>query len=336
MKIFIQSPDVSEYIDPPVAHILRMLPDRVHDRNDADVILVPITAFNHFQFDREGMARINKLWALVCYTEYGWDFDFHATHIWGKNTEEFGFFDRENGKEWKAFDDFVATHPPAIQFKRELLERDVSPTLQPIDYLCHRPIQEPVSKESFDNRTFEVMYFWGRSHEARAALHAKMFNCTGMFSYELVTQFDHADAWVSRSSNSKRENAWLSVHTPWYAREDMDKVLRIQTSAKLSIAMPGAGVKTFRDCEASTTSVMVLPETLVARAFPWNEENSVVAYGWPFSYGHSAMNFIHKCRRAANNPNLYDIYLAGLENCRRYLPGYYFDNHIKPKLEAVL
>lgn len=328
MKLFIQSPDARGTIDPPVHKILRQIPGIVESAHEADIVLVPITRLPDFKFNPE-IHRMHKPWVLVDFVELGWEWDQRQSHFWGQNSDDFKCFD-SNRKEWGEFDCFVGTCPPDLVLMRELLKKDVSERVQPIDYLCYGFIPPPQRKEQFDARPIQILNYWGRSSEHRMDLHGKFFQRarTALWGgYEVVTQFDHIRPALQ---NLKGAKLIASIHTPWYARTLMELIFSYQELAKVSVAMPGDGVKTFRDAEASINAVMAKPADNLARAYPWDDSNSLVL---PFAgVGDPASKIWEESHLLA----LYDIYVAGIQNACRYTPDHYVKNHILPKLEAIL
>jgi len=324
MKLFIQSPDARGTIDPPVHKILRQIPGVVESAHEADIVLVPITRLPDFKFN-PALHRMHKPWVLVDFVELGWEWDQQRGHFWGQNTDSFKCFDA-NREEWNKFDVFVGTCPPALMLIRELLKEDVIERVQPIDYLCYGFIPPPQSKEQFDARPIDVFYFWGRSSKHRMELHADFFWSAQEYGYEVVTQFDQLRPALKHMPGA---NLVASVHTPWYARTPIENVIEFQGLAKVSVAMPGDGVKTFRDAEASMNALMAKPADNLARAYPWTRANSLV-----MSPVESATVPDLMCE--LQRSDLYDIYVAGIQNACRYTPGHYIKNHIMPKLEAIL
>ncbi len=325
MKLFIQSPDAHGTIDPPVHKILRQIPGIVESAHEADIVLVPITRLPDFKFNPD-LHRMHKPWVLVDFVELGWEWNQQTGHFWGQNTDEFECFDA-NREEWNKFDVFVRTCPPSLMLIRELLKKDVQEKIQPIDYLCYGFIPPPQRKEQFDARPLDVFYFWGRSSEFRMFMHGDFFSYARAGKYEVVTQFDHIRPALQ---NLKASRLVVSIHTPWYARTPMEHVIGYQELAKVSLAMPGDGVKTFRDAEASMTAIMAKPHDNIARAYPWTPGNSIVLS--PVE----CMSASELVRCMMNIGDLYDIYVAGIRNACNYTPGHYIKNHIMPKLEAIL
>ncbi len=117
-----------------------------------------------------------KDYVLCCMCEYGWNYTIKDSHIWGKNTDKNGYGDgRYRGTEWDKFDNWVKKNPFKIMFKRELLKKDVTDKIKPIEYTTTANMYHVQSKEEFDNRPVSVNQFWGRSNEVRIRIHGEIW-----------------------------------------------------------------------------------------------------------------------------------------------------------------
>src|SRR5688572_11510908 len=76
-----------------------------------------------------------KDFILCCFAEYGWNFPIVDSHIWGENKIEHRYI----GAEWEKFDNWIKSNPPRLIFKRELLKKDVTDKILPIEYPCLIP-----------------------------------------------------------------------------------------------------------------------------------------------------------------------------------------------------
>jgi hypothetical protein len=327
MKIAIISPDENGTIDGVVHNILQFLPNKVEYINDADVVIVPITRLDNFKFAKN-LHRINKPWVLVDFCEYGWDWKQDFTHYFGFNTQQFGHFKEKYNDEWETFDNWVQKCPPIAEFKRELVQASDHPwPTYPIEYPClFTGESKPQSKEEYLNRPIEVMYFWGRSHEERVSLHAKMFNHSRN-GIELVSRFEHIEPNFNDVPPGKRR-VWCSILQPHYDRIDIGKVMRYNGMAKLSISYPGAGVKCFRHSEVTHNSLMVLPHDNLQWSYPWIDGENCVRVNF-----NTALNQVED---ALHWDKLYDTYVAGLETNNKYRIQPYISDYIIPTIQKHL
>lgn len=279
------------------------------------IVLMARTAGYRFN---EALLGLDKF-LLFEASEHGWDWFLKDTHEWGRNTERFPHFE---DKEYKKFADFVAAKPPVITFTRELLQKDVRENHLPLDYPGWYAAAGVDTKEQFDKRVIEVFNFWGRSHEDRVRLHASLIEGSMHYGYSISDNPYYFENFMTKEDGVK----WLSWWIPWYARMDMQQVLSVNGMSKISIAYPGAGVKTFRASEVSVNSVMLKPFDNLAWTFPWTKENSIPCHC------HEEVVSILK---ALKNPNLYDIYVAGVENAKKYQADSYA-KYLSEKIKSLV
>lgn len=255
-----------------------------------------------------------KDYVLICFCEYGYDFDLNksGSHIWGVNSEK---FKRYYNNDWVKFDNWVKQNPFKILLKRELLKRDVTPTAQPIEYPCivdEWPIQ---SEEEFNSRLVNVFEYWGRSNEMRVRIHGQIL----MHSYEKGFQVCDNIYYIPYYLAEEKGEKWITLWIPHYTRVHISELLKINNVSKLSLSWAGAGFKCFRSAEAAVNSVMVMNRNNFAWTFDWNDTNCILV-----TQGQE----IEGIERALRNPDLYKIYKAGVENNKKYmLPNY--TNHLE-------
>ncbi len=301
------SPDKSGRIDPVVYDILKGI--------NSPVPLVPITRLENFVFNEE-LLKLDK-WILVDYSEYGWDYHWFYTPMLGDDHDKSPFYP---GDEWKKMEDFIRDRPPVLTFKRELLKRDATQNVLPIEYPAFNEIPEPQSKEAYDKRPFEVFFNWGLSHPSRPKLHGKIWEGSTYLGYSVCDNLTILDKFMVNEHGRK----WLTINTQWYARFEMKDILMVNGMAKLSVALFGAGRRCFRHTEASVNSLMVMPEDFFASNFPWISEQNCLKF--------IGDDWVAQLDKFSQRKDLYPIYVAGVENCRKYyLPDYckHIENIIK-------
>lgn len=299
----IVSPDAKGRIDPVVYDLIKHI--------DSPIPLVPITRLDDFVFNEE-LYKLDN-YVLVDFVEYGWQENGGIPYI---------FFD---GADWPKLERFIRGHPPTVYFKRELLKRDVSSTILPIEYPCHQPIPPIDTKEQFNRRVLEVFNGWGLSHEDRKRVHGEIWLKAGKYGYVVGDNIDNILPFVKEEKTPHR---WLTVNIPHYARFSMDLIMEINRLAKISISLGGAGVKCFRHTESPVNSLMYMWENDIAWTYPWiNNENCIKS-----EQGKEIETIIG----ALENPNLYEIYCAGVENCRKYELQSYIKNYIEPAIKNAI
>jgi len=103
----------------------------VEQINSPKIPIVPISRVNDFKFNTD-LLQVRD-YVLFDMTELSWNTPYEetGTHLFGVNSKNFSEFDTD---EWRRFDEWVTDNPPLIYFKRELLSKDVTETVLPIDY----------------------------------------------------------------------------------------------------------------------------------------------------------------------------------------------------------
>lgn len=284
--------------------------------------VVIVTKFDDYKFNDE-LYKLDK-WIFVCGAEYGWNFPLHntGTHVWG---QKFKYFDYGfNSPEWMKFDEFVTAKPPLMVFKRELMDGANPLNYFPINYPCWHPIPNPQSRADFNKRPFQVNFIWGFSHEKRKLLHGEIWQRSGEFGYMVCDNIDTRELFHKHEPNPKK---WLSVNTPWYARYNMKDIIEINGETKISISINGAGRHCFRDSESPINSVMYRWEDSIKFSYPWEHNVNCLKS----ESGKELQTIIE----GLNNPLLYEIYLAGVENCKKYYLPDYIKNYIEPIINSL-
>lgn len=287
-------------------------------RINSAIPIVLVSRVEEFQFNPE-LLKLGK-YILVCYTEYVWDWDRSDTHIWGFNT--YKFTDRLTKGEWNLFDDFVRNNPPALTFKRELLQKDRSEKLQPIEYPCIVNIPEPASAQEYNSRPFNVFNYWGRSHEARVKLHGNIWLNASENGAAVCDNIYYLQNFLDKEES---KNKWVTLDIPWFSRVDIKEIMNINGLSKISISLAGSGLKCFRHSESPSSSLMAVEKNDYAWTFPWDETNSL-----PIEIGKEC-EMINRYLKE----DLYDRYVKGIENCRNYEINTYV-KYLEDRINAAL
>ncbi len=330
MKHTLLSPDAEHRYDPPSWDTIRQMEGRVDSIKEADVVGIPITHRNDFKF-RESLGDEigDKPWVLYDWSEFGWDWTQEDSYLWGYRRMEHPAF--RQSKEYRKFDDFVREHPPIMTFQRELLAKDVTDRLQPIEYLNWlRNDHGNDTEEEFKKRPLEVAFNFGRSSETRMWLHGEIFKSAGRFGYDVISEFSHIDKALEDNKTSFK---WLSVHVPHYARIDVHDVQKINRKAKVGIILNGAGVKTFRTGETCADFIMAMPKDKLAWAYPWDHSNSIVL---PQLTEMSAHEAAEKVRNELMRVDLYQLYGEAMANAQRYEYATYLRRHVSNQIQKFL
>lgn len=260
-----------------------------------------------------------KNYVLICFCEYGWNYEIKDSHIWGRNTDKKGYGDgRYKGGEWDKFDNWVKENPFKIMFKRELLKKDVSDNVLPIEYPCIGGDYPFQSEQSFNERPINVFQYWGRSNENRLRIHGEIW----LHSYKKGFQVCDNIYYLNKYLVEEKGEKWVTIWIPHYERVEIANILDINSFSKLSLSWAGAGFKCFRNGESPINSIMVMHKNNYAWTYDWNESDCVLV---------EPMNEIEDIETALKRTDLYNVYKAGVENCNKYrLSNYipYIENKI--------
>lgn len=271
-----------------------------------------------FMLNEEIFSLKGKDYVIADVIEMGWDAEIKHTPLFGFNDVSFFSIHRhkqfDNSKdEWVKLNDFIQENQPKLYFKRELLAKDEDDYFKPINYPAQHPIPEPQPKEDFLNRPLDVFYTWGLSHPQRRRLMGDIWKGADEHGYMVCDNPFWLQDFISNEGNSHK---WFAANIPHYKRFDDRQILALNGIAKISISMPGAGTCCFRHTESSSNAVMIMKEDKMAWSFPWLANNNCLKF---YEFGDEIYNVLN----GLNSSQLYNIYLNGVENCKKYyLPNY--------------
>lgn len=279
--------------------------------------IVPITRIEGFKFNPD-LLSLDK-YVLLDYSELYWNSENTDTHLFGKNTSDYP--EQFPGDDWKRFDDFVKEQPPVIYFKRELLNKDRSDFIHPIDYPCWVEPPPVQSKDDFNKRPLEVFFFWGRSHEERVRLHSDIWSNSSRNGASVNDNIYQIQNFLAEESNPKK---WVTLYMPHYSRIDISNLLGINGLSKLSVSLFGAGRKCFRTTgESPVNSLMVMQKSESCYTYEW--EHGVNCLMFP-----ETKVDVTLLDEFLKRDDLYEIYCKGVETVNKYKIHDYVNNYILP------
>lgn len=326
MRVFIQSPDDRGRIDGSVqSNILDHFPEKGSSVHDADVVIVPIAFFSDYKFNPKlwTISEIGRPWVLIDFLEYEWCYfnEKTDTHLFGKNTEDCRWLN----PNWYPFDEWVRNHPPILYFKRELLAKDASDTVKPIEWACYLPDSPIQSEEEFNKRRLEVYFNWGYSNPSRPKLHGDIFHGMNTNGLGVISENSQFELFFKEHPHAR---AWMSVFCPWYSRLPMGDVLFYQRNAKISVSLPGAGRKCFRSTEAPQETIMAMQADDLAWSRAWLDGINCIR----LRPGHE----FEDLERATKRDDLYEIYRKSQETIAQYRTPFYTRDYVAPLIEGAL
>jgi hypothetical protein len=322
MKFFVISPDVHGRVDGTVqANLLNHLP-RSNGVHDCDCVVLPFSYYEDFQWNPQVPAIIGKRrYIVIDFIELGLDWDVNSgmdSKVLGRNTLNYLRIAKQG---WLGANDFIRDNPPIAYFSRELLQREVTDWLLPLDFPCYLPLPSIQTKQEFDSRPLDIFWFWGLSHESRPRLHGDIFRNAYKMGYEVLSQINHWEGFF----RDPRGRTWATVHAPHWDRRPIQEIMHFNHRSKLSVSLPGAGQKCFRDSECPVGSVPAFWETGISWSFPWVDGHNCVSLRpnmeWEDLY------------EATQRDDLYDLYVSAQSNIENYSSPNYVHRHIIPSIQ---
>jgi len=282
----------------------------------------------NLDFNPDVLRLIGKPYIIADYIENGWDWDRKETLIVGKNCEKFPNV-CQNG--WGQLEQFIKDNPPLLYFKRELLAKDKTDKLLPIEYVNLQPLFPTQTKEEFNARPISVFHYWGRSSDSRLMAHAEFWRNAARKGYSVCDNIYYFNNFMQDEVN--QPNKWVTMNIPHYNRVEMKHILEINGLSKLSLSLPGAGVKCFRNCgESLCNSVMVMPDDNLSWSYPF--VNNVNCIQFPIGNNVTGVEkewpIIEAIENALKNTTIYEIYIQGLEAAKYYQISNYIKNYLEP------
>lgn len=260
--------------------------------DEAEMIFVVL--FNHpFSLDTDALELVRNSGKPIVVFDY-WE------ENWNKNAYGYPFPELE-ALEVKAY------------FKREC----VGDKFIPIDFYNFKTWDKIDTFEEFNARPIDILMCYGLSHPLRPQVHAVIMT-SGLWTY--IDQPEYME-------HEKGPFA-LCMFRPWYARVDVDELFALQAKAKITISLPGSGVKCFRSSEI-INSVMAMPLNDLIWQAGWNHDNCVLIEDqpdlWPV-----------ELKWELDRPEaLYQKYLNGTKIANNIKPEIIWTNWILPRLNGL-
>lgn len=319
MKVFSVSADAQGRLDGTLQAYLLNYFHQVTSQAAADVALVVASFFHDFKFNHR-LTEITKPVVIVDFSELEWLYfdEKNETHLFGKNTRDCRWLN----PNWYPFCDWVRDRQPVLTLKRELLLRDQSDSVQPIEWPCFREPQPLHSEDQFNTRPLDVFNNFGYSHPARPILHGDIFRAMATHGIGVISDKEQFHGYFKNPSTK----TWATIYAPWYLRMNISDVIWFQERARLTTSLFGCGRKCFRHSEI-VNSVMAKQVDELAWSFPWTEENAVL-----LRPGHEFEDLEIATRRS----NLYEVYKAGHAHVDRYRGARYVSEYLQPLIESRL
>lgn len=241
---------------------------------DYDVITFTSTPGYRFNEAKAGALNGRKI-VILDYFEYGMDESWRNKHLLGYNS-----YEREHPEkaEYARLAEWVRKQKIIAYFKREFsshLYFEIIQTLQPmfpvfpVDLLSISTPGHivPLDYDGWCRRGGGVFHLYGHSHQDRKDLHGVL---QSRFEY-VANHLGNIDAHIT---HGLRVNLLEQVNH--INRYHIDRIFEHQGKFMFSVALPGFGVKCFRNCEACINSIPVVADLGMKWAVPWTNENAIM------------------------------------------------------------
>jgi len=297
--------------------------------DECDIIfIVPVFHSKEYFLNTELAARIDrskKPIAFFDYNELGWWVNDLYDHIFGINTiqgTQFGenelLVPYEYLSEWMR-SMFLAKRVVAY-FKRELhkttREKYPDKNIYPIDWVNHIVWDTIDTEQEYNARPIEILFIFGQSHPQRMSFVSSVISFAQVYEWGICT--DPSD--IEHIPGKKV----AMFHRGHWNRLSQQEMYNLQSQAKITVSMPGYGVKCFRDAEAPVNSLLAIMKTDIVRMIDWSVAGAVMmVQGKMFSQLENALS---------NSAELYSRYLSCVKQSENSKPNKIWYDYILPKL----
>lgn len=309
--------------DTPIYEMLRLV--------TTDLPILLLSRSEQLDFNEEVYSLRDREYICVDVIEGGWDNPITETLIVGNNTKDFRFLQWD---KWEVLHNFMTENTPKLYFKRELLLKDETETILPIEYVNYQPYYELQDEQEFNQRPIVAMNFWGRSHEARLMLQGAIWKFAAKNGYSVCDNIYQYNDFMHHERSAKKI---LSFHIPFYSRIPVIELMKIAAFSKFCISLPGCGVKCFRSTgEAINNTICVLPEDELAYSYPLIHNKNCIKFSneGDITGLKNEWKVMEAIVEALQNPNLYDIYCEGKKVAEWYQVNNYIKNYLEPIINA--
>lgn len=292
------------------------------------------------QFNEEVLQLDGKDFIVCDVIENGWNVRLADTVIVGYNTDT--LFKTDG---WLRLDSFLRQNKPKKYLKRELLAKNVTDVIVPVEYPNWQPDYLLQSREEFENRPISAFNYWGRSHEARLMLQGEMWKHAVKNGYSVCDNIYQFNEFMYHEKEAKK---LVSFHMPFYSRVDITALMKINKMSKLSISLPGCGIKCFRSTgESIVDSVVVLPEDNLSYSKRFiHGVNCVKFYAHDVTGLEDEWDVMGAVEAALSKKvltadylevaDLYNIYVEGKKLADWYRADNYIKNYLEPLINSEL
>ncbi len=233
-------------------------------------------------------------------------------HHWVKSQNVIAYFKRELSQKILEVYAFAGNQRPF--------------PIHPIDLLSFNrgPVPTP-RREEFLARKGQIFMLAGNSHPDRLQLHGELQKVRNSASNSIG---------VAQRVLAAGYETDLLEQVHFAARYPLEVVIGMQGCFKVSIALGGAGVKTFRTSEV-VNAIPVINDVGMIYAVQWNDSNAIML---PCENGRLKLGeSILKIQDMLDSPNiLWEIMKNSYEAAKELEPNHYVEKYINSKITPVL
>ena len=116
------------------------------------------------------------------------------------------------------------------------------------------------------------------------------------------------------------------MFTPHYARKHYSEVIKVQQMSKISVSLPGCGIKCFRSNESNVGSIMALVEDNLAWTYPYEHGVNCIRI--------RRDNLFDDLVDATHRTDLHEIYVRSQHTADKYRPQRYVKEYMVPLVRS--
>lgn len=288
-----------------------------------------VTLHDDYVFDAFQASSLNGIPIIVFdYSEYGYQESWRNNHLIGFQPE----FERElpSKGEYMKLHEWLSKQRIVAYFKRELTPQIRSLNapfpVYPVDLLAQYFTPHSFNKDHWMARLGGLFHLYGHSHQDRKILHGAL---QAKWNYT-VNSLGKMSDFISRSHKFH-----LLEQIEWFSRYPMDYVLASQSGCQLAVALPGFGVKAFRNSECCQVGVPVVADLGMEYAVQWSNDNAVML---PTEDGRIKVDESVAILENAllDQEGMYSRFEQATHAARHLHPDYFVENFINQKIAQHL
>lgn len=311
---------------PIEAWILASFDYYIDSLQNKDVVVLPITFRDDAIFDLEQAKSLSgKPIIVLDMMEYGHAVSWKNEHVLGIN-DKINRGIVPNREYYTALSEWLSKQRIVCYFKREFSQQiqqmNLPFPIEPIELLAIQVPKASLKAEQWHSRVGKLFHLYGFSHIDRKRMHGAL---QVALSNNTVNSLEHAEHCVGQ-----RMSFSLLQEVPHYIRYAYQRVLNVNANCVLSLALPGAGVKCFRNIESSYLSIPVISDLKMRWAYPWNESNSIIlpVDSDGFLLIDKSVEIIKQ--KLEQKDILLDVAFKAVDNCNFYNKLDYNNNYLIP------